>query len=167
MTLPPGFLDFSVRRLRSGDAEALSRFYSALSEQSCFFYEPYKDTSLAAMHAVVQRTLDGVDLGMAAFDADGNVFAHFFFGDIAQEAPHLGIGLLDAYHGLGMGAVLLSHLLSLGRHALQKKAIGLTVVKSNQRAIGLYTKFGFRITGEASFRAENDSHVMQLDFPAP
>jgi RimJ/RimL family protein N-acetyltransferase len=49
---------------------------------------------------------------------------------------------------------------------LGKRAIGLTVVKENERALRLYAKCGFRVVREVTFRAEHDSFEMILDFPS-
>ncbi len=163
MVMLPGMMHFTLRPLRTGDETALSRFYAGLSEQSRYFYEPFKDASAEAFRAVIQRAVDGTDLSLIALDPEGNIFAHFFIGAVAQEAPHLGIGLSDRYQNAGLGRVFLTHLIALARHVLKKQAIGLTVMKENVRAFSLYGKLGFRVVGEESFRGENDSYQMRLE----
>ncbi len=163
MTMPPGTMHFTLRPLRAGDETALSRFYAGLSEPSRYVYEPFKDTSAEAFRAVVARAVDGTDLSLIALDPEGNIFAHFFIGAVAHETPHLGIGLSDRYQNSGLGRVFLTHLISMARHVLKKQAIGLTVMKENGRAYNLYSKLGFRVVGEVSFRSENDSYEMRLE----
>jgi len=163
MQLPSGYMDFRIRPLEAGDAERLSRFYHALSESTRFFFEPYRDTSVEGMRAVVKRALDGTDLSLVALDAAGEVFAHIFYTNVAHDVPHLGIGLRDEYHGRGLGTALLAYLIALGKHALNKRKVGLTLIKENARAFHLYSKFGFELVREnVSCRDENDSYEMHL-----
>jgi len=160
MDLPIGYQDFAVRRVQSGDEVGLARFYHSLSERSRFFFEPYKDVSPEAMREVVGRSLDGIDLHFVAEGPNDEFFAHFFFMDIARERPHLGIGIRDEYQELGLGSVFFAYLVSLGKHVLKKREIGLTVVKENVRAVRLYRKMGFQVTKDCTFRSENDSYEM-------
>ncbi len=157
-------VEFAVRPLRAGDAPALAAFYAALSPASRHFFEPYSDTSVAAMEEVVRRAESGEDLSLVALAPTDGVIAHIFYRQVTEEVPHLGIGLLDAYQNRGLGATLLVHLIGLGRHVLRKKAIGLTVMKENRRALHLYEKHGFRVVRDVTFRTENDSHELWLTF---
>lgn len=164
MQWPPGYTDFILRRLEPGDETRLSEFYHGLSAPTRYFFEPYRDISVEAMRAVVDRTVDGVDLGMIAIEPSGTVFAHFFFGGIGETVPHLGIGIRDDYQNLGLGAVFFAYLLSLAKHVLHKKEIGLTVVKDNRRALHLYQKHGFTVVRDVTFRTPDDSYEMRLAF---
>ena len=156
-------VDIRVRALREGDETILATFYATLSERSRYYFEPCSDTSVEAMREVVRRAVEKEDLSLVALN-ESRAFAHIFYQNIAQPVPHLGIGLSDAYQDFGLGSVLLSHLISLGRFVLGKKAIGLTVMKENRRAIHLYEKLGFHIVAEVTFRIDNDSYEMRLDF---
>ena len=161
---PDGYLDYAVRLLRPGDERPLAEFYANLSERSRYFFEPYTDTSVEAMREVVARSVSGADLSLAALEPGGRVIGHVFYREVDAEVPHLGIGLLDAYQDLGLGSTLLAYLISLGRHVLGKRAIGLTVMKENARARHLYEKFGFRVLRDVTFRTTDDSHEMRLEF---
>lgn len=119
------------------------------------------------MKEVVHRALRGDDLSLVALEPEGEVFAHIFFRDVAKEVPYLGIGLKDHYQNLGLGRPLMAYLISLARYLLQKKRIGLTVMKDNTRAIRLYLACGFHITREITFRTENDSFEMELCLDGP
>ncbi len=155
-------MDFILRCLQPGDETRLSEFYHALSAPTRHFFEPYRDISVEAMRAVIDRTVQGVDLGMIAMEPSGTVFAHFFFGNIAEPIPHLGIGIRDDYQNRGLGPVFLAYLLSLAKHVLYKKEIGLTVVKENRRAVHLYQNHGFTVVRDVTFRTTGDSYEMQL-----
>lgn len=61
---------------------------------------------------------------------------------------------------------MLHFLIAVGRRKLRKNAIGLSVMKTNTRAVRVYEKCGFRIRGQCTFRSMNDSYVMELEFAA-
>lgn len=164
---PPGLMDLVIRRLREGDAVRLSRFYASLSEQTRHFYQPFSATDVEAMEGVVQRALDGQDLSLIALEPGERVIAHFFYQNVSEPVPYLGIGLRDDYQGLGLGAALLAYLIGLGRSVLRKQAIALSVMKENRRALHLYRKFGFKVVREITFREPNDSYEMSLDLEKP
>lgn len=161
---PSALLDFQIRCIQPGDAEALSRFYADLPERSRFFFEPYTDISAQAMNAVVERGECGLDGAFAAVH-DGVILAHFFLMGVGDEVPHVGLGLAEAYQGLGLGGVFLAYLLSVARFGLRKEAVALTVMKENVRAVHLYCKHGFRVVREdVSFRGLHDSYEMRKEF---
>ncbi|MDX9972059.1 MAG: GNAT family N-acetyltransferase [FCB group bacterium] len=165
--LPRGLMNFSVRQVRRDDAPRLSEFYRSLSARSSYFFEPYTDTSVEAMRTVVDRAMDGYDLSLVANEHGGRVFAHFFYMNVSADVPHLGIGLRDEYQELGLGSMFMAYLLALGRNVLQKRSVGLTVLKENERALKLYTRLGFEIVRDHTFRHPDDSVEMQLDLHAP
>ncbi len=155
--------DFRIRALRKVDAAALAAFYDSLSPQSRHFFEPYTDTSERALAEVIRRSETGIDCAYGAFLPDGTLMAHFFLMGVAEELPHLGLGLRDAYQGHGLGGVFLSMLMATARHTLRKKALGLTVMKENRAAVALYQRHGFRVIRDVAFRGSADSHEMRLD----
>lgn len=67
-----------------------------------------------------------------------------------QSTPaELGIGILEEHQGKGIGSKLLSTLLSAARE-VGVDTIRLTVSVNNDKAIALYEKYGFVITGMTS-----------------
>jgi len=161
---PNALLDFRIRRVQQGDAEALLRFYSNLPEQSRFFFEPYPGVSAETMNIVVERSERGLDRAFAAVH-NGEFLAHFFIMGAEEAVPHIGLGMAEAYQGYGLGSVFLAYLLSVARYELRKEAVGLTVMKENARAVKLYCKHGFQIArADVSFRGPQDSYEMRKDF---
>lgn len=63
-----------------------------------------------------------------------------------RHAGRLGMGLLPAYRGLGLGAQLLAETLS-GARRMGIERVELEVFASNADAIKLYHKFGFVVEG--------------------
>lgn len=164
MAVPEGYVHFTVRPLEHGDERALSEFYTSLSDETRFFFEPYRDTSPGGLENVVHRAVTGEDLSFAVVDGRGGIFAHIYVVDIARDVPHVGIGLRDDYQGLGLGRLFFGYLLSVARHKLGKKQIGLTVLKHNRRGITMYRTFGFEVVKEVTFREPNDSYEMWMTF---
>ena len=73
-----------------------------------------------------------------------NALAAYLFGRSAEGSPFdiLRLGVHPDYQGRGLGSQLLLRALQHPKGAM------LTVLKSNQRAIHLYRRFGFTIVGE-------------------
>jgi GNAT superfamily N-acetyltransferase len=118
------------------------------------------------MGHVIRQSLAGHEDGYLVLDERGGLAGHVFFGDTSKTVPHLGIGLADEYQNSGLGTVLLQFLIAVGRRKLRKRAIGLSVMKTNTRAVRVYEKCGFRVRGQCTFRSMNDSYLMELDFSA-
>lgn len=66
-----------------------------------------------------------------------------------QHTMSLGMFMLDGYRGLGIGSALMEAALNWGRERKLEKAF-LSVYHTNDRAIGLYHKFGFTECGRYS-----------------
>ena len=78
--------------------------------------------------------------------SDGKVIGYIIATDVAGEAEIQRIAISDAYRKNGYGAVLLEQYIN---NCIAKgiSCIHLEVRKSNEPAIGLYEKFGFRQVG--------------------
>jgi RimJ/RimL family protein N-acetyltransferase len=63
-----------------------------------------------------------------------------------RHAAHVVIGVRQAFAGQGIGGRLLEALEQWGR-ANGMRRLELTVMTHNERAIGLYTKMGYRVEG--------------------
>lgn len=66
--------------------------------------------------------------------------------DLSRHVGELGIAVLPASRGLGIGSALLESALHLASEKGFKK-IGLSVFQTNRRAINLYRKFHFKKVG--------------------
>ena len=83
--------------------------------------------------------------------------------ETAERRRHIGsfvIAVSDDYQGLGIGKQLLHTMIDLADNWLNLNRIELTVFTDNDKAIGLYKKFGFVIEGEhTNFAFRNGSFV--------
>lgn len=144
LTLPGGAA-LPVRRLRPGDAAALRRFNDELSAASRRFFLPhaYDAGTLARLLA---RAEAGDDLLLGAFEGD-RLAGYFFLWHARARVPLLGIGMLDACQGRGLGRQMMAMLLDAAR-AGGAEGVELTTMLDNDRAFALYQKMGFRYLGD-------------------
>jgi putative acetyltransferase len=70
-------------------------------------------------------------------------------GKLARRAHAMSLGLVvrDAWQGKGVGKALMAALVDLADNWLNVFRLELTVYTDNERAIGLYRKFGFETEG--------------------
>lgn len=83
-----------------------------------------------------------------------------------SHVAEVGVALVQEYWGYGVGSILVEETIRFARHS-SIEVLTLEVVAQNQRAIGLYEKFGFELTGRHSKRlkveyAYYDTHTMEL-----
>lgn len=89
-----------------------------------------------------------------------------------RHCAMLGIGVAGAHSGRGVGTALMRELLRAADGWLNLLRVELTVYVDNERAIRLYTRFGFVIEGTLRAGALRegvyvDSHVMGRLHPNP
>ena len=147
-----------IRTLVRGDAEALRRFNSALSERSRYDFmpHPYDDTTIEKM---IVRNERGDDIALVAEYA-GKIIGYFFLWYARQKIVLLGIGIVDDFHGLGMGKKVMEMLIEISRER-GFDGIELSTTVDNDRAYALYEKVGFKFIrdvetflGDGSVRVE-------------
>jgi len=149
-----------IVELKPEDAASLLSFYHSLSPEVTAVFLPFDTVSRDTLDTHLAEAAKGIHVSLGLVAASGEIVGHAFIANIHSLAPTLGIGLRDAYIGQGYGRMLMEHLLSMA-DAKGLPVVTLTVVKSNERALRLYLRLGFRIVGEASFRAANDSWYME------
>jgi putative acetyltransferase len=84
----------------------------------------------------------------------GSATLSFYSAESLKHKAELGIAVHDDYQNLGLGTVMLNHLLDIARRKLLKK-VYLLVNTDNERAIRVYEKCGFQI--EAKLKMEHYS----------
>lgn len=134
-----------VRRLAAGDGPALRAFNDALSDASRNLFLPhaYDHPTLAG---IIARAEAGTDRTYVA-RVDDNIIGYFFLWDFNDPVPVLGIGIADAWQGLGLGQEFLDILIH-DAQASDRDGIELTTVPDNVRAFALYRSHGFVHTGD-------------------
>ena len=108
----------------------------------------------------------GVELFFVVdLDGNGNLDAYLFAGmESDYTLQIISVAIHKKYEGLGWGNKLMQILFSKGREAKFRK-IELHVEKTNDRAVSLYTKFGFKEVGTAPnyYGSKRDAFVMSAD----
>lgn len=142
-----------LRAVTTGDEEALTVFaLKGLSERSRVFFAPY-DWSAGARSLSeeygesIDNSLSGRDLHLVALDGDGSIVAHGFLWSMgSSDVPELALAVADAWHGRGLGRMLLARLERACRDE-GKSAIELTTMQDNARALKTYEAAGYERLG--------------------
>lgn len=146
-------MSITIRRADTSDAPALMSFYNELSVASKRTFRPLgEQTALGECEKVVAGNFgpnaDKYDL--IALDGERIVGWGFLWG-LKSGAPMFGLGVADAFHGLGLGSKLMDAVLEYARTS-GLRAVELTVVQDNPKAWGMYERRGFvrqrEFTGE-------------------
>ena len=148
--------ELKIRRLQRKDKERFWEYFQALSERTKEFFRPHPFDKETA-----EKLCEENDPNVARFitvekiNCKEKVIGYSFLWNLNQDFPSLGIGIRDDYQGIGLGKVLINHLIETGK-SLKKKGLTLTVVKENKSALSLYSKLGFKI--EKEFYEKKDNH---------
>ena len=141
---------YCLRRLAPTDARSLRDFYNGLDAEAKRLFRPLGPmTSLDRCREICRENLPGADskLDIAAV-AKRRVVGWAFLWD-EEGMPNqavLGIAVCSGWRERGIGGELMRSLMEAapGRGL---RTIRLIVVVDNERAIRLYQRNGFRITG--------------------
>ncbi|MDH7571266.1 MAG: GNAT family N-acetyltransferase, partial [Armatimonadota bacterium] len=154
-----------LRPLRVSDVDRLLAFFVSLSPESRRLFRPYAFTRDDAARACSEAEGDrSTRLVIIRPQGDAIVgYGYFTEAGVADpRIPILGIAIADSYQNMGLGRALMEALIEEAR--LQGKlGLQLTVYKENARAIHLYSRLGFQLTGEAD---NGRQHAMRLAFAA-
>jgi ribosomal protein S18 acetylase RimI-like enzyme len=160
--------DVVIRPIVLGDIEQFHRVTGSVMRERCYlaFVEGFAIDEAAAF---IARNLRLGNPQLVADDA-GQLVG---WCDIRREtipvyahAGHLGMGLLPAYRGRGIGERLLRAAIDAARAAGFER-VELTVYARNVRALALYRKVGFahegtRVRGKKLDGEYDDVHFMGL-----
>lgn len=114
--------------------------------------------------------LDSLNSGYETWvlrDASDNLVGYFLMMPVVDEAHLLNITVHGAVQGLGVGRALLDQVVKLAR-AKGLTSVLLEVRPSNQRALTIYTRYGFQRIGvrkhyyPAEHNTREDAIVMRL-----
>jgi Acetyltransferases, including N-acetylases of ribosomal proteins len=133
---------------QANDTEMLWGMYSTLSEATVSNLIPpftrervegwTKNIDYSRVLAIVAVTGDPRIVATASLQFNPQ--------EVMRHRAELGITVHDDYQNLGIGTALLSHLLGIAKEKSLKK-VHLTVRVDNEKAIRLYSKFGFKTEG--------------------
>lgn len=98
---------------------------------------------------------------------DGKIIGNArFTGGLKERTKHrgdIGISVLKSEWGNGLGSMLLETLIDFAKNTAHVEVITLEVNQTNQRAIALYEKFGFKKTGVFEAFIKIDGKYIDFD----
>jgi RimJ/RimL family protein N-acetyltransferase len=134
-----------LRPATEEDAEAIIQAVDSVARERAYFLRSRFEQDVVAERAFITKTAEQGNLFLLA-ELDGTLvgWVTLFRGghEFRRHTAELGMGVLRAFRGLGIGTALLRYALEwAARHNVEKVNLG--VRASNQRAQALYRKFGF------------------------
>jgi len=138
-----------IRRIKSGDENALVEFYNGLSESSKRTFRPIGyTTTLSVCENIINDNSPEIDqkFNLVAM-YETRIIGWGFLWNLQSGEPTFGLGVADDFHGKGLGSKLIDSVMEIARERGIKKVF-LTVVQYNQVAWKLYEKRGFVKYGE-------------------
>jgi len=147
----------TIRAVRASDVPAMLDYFAGLSEASRAFFHPFP---FDEEHARLMCQPNERSRRLVAVVA-GRIVGLAWFDERPSGLPMVGIGIIDACHGRGIGRKLMG---ALHEEARRRGLAGLelTVYKTNHRAIALYHSLGYEIFGE-----KGPEHRMRVLFGEP
>ncbi len=151
-----------IRPVGSDDLELTLGYFVALSEESKGTFRPHAFDEVHARWLV--KTSEQQDV-LRLFAVVGTSSAERAIGYgylehiAAGEYASLGLGVADAFHNQGVGSALMDALIKSARER-NCAGVRLDVYRTNQAAVRLYSRKGFRITGTDE---ERELLAMRLD----
>jgi putative acetyltransferase len=143
-------LRITIRPATEDDAEAFARIFSDRSASNGTLQHPYTSSEiwrarLAANVGTRQVSFAAVVNGRIV----GNAGVHPVSDSPRQRhACSLGISIVDAYQGRGVGRALMNACLDFADNWANYPRVELSVHADNTRAIALYESLGFRAEGQ-------------------
>lgn len=145
---------YLLRNLVESDVPALQSFAAALGPRSRYFFGPYPwDTPEKlddAFQAAIAQALGRIDASYLLFDGQQPI-GHFFLwkamgnplaAPYGIRVPELGIALVDAVQGRGLGGLIM-RLLEAVAISLEVDAIELTTAQDNENGYRTYSRAGY------------------------
>jgi putative acetyltransferase len=173
---PPAMTTITVRRARTGDAEAFARMMGDPQVLPGLLQLPYPSIEAWRTRLAEHDTPGRHDLLLVA-EIDGAVVGN---GGLNATGPALrrrhvlglGIAVAAEWQGRGVGSALMAALVDAADRWLGCLRIELTVFTDNAAAIALYRKFGFELEGTHRAYALRDGsyadvHAMARLHPNP
>jgi putative acetyltransferase len=141
-------MDIVIRRAEPRDYEGVARTFQDESVYSGTLQTPF--ASQEQWRKRLAEAPEGDYLLVAC--AGDEIVAHAGLHPIGKSprrahAMALGMGVVTAWQGQGVGSALMAALVDLADNWLNVFRLELTVYVDNERAIALYRKFGFETEG--------------------
>jgi ribosomal protein S18 acetylase RimI-like enzyme len=155
-----------LRPVAPGDADLMAEFFGALTEMETYYFFPLDEArarqlaldaeSDPAYRLIAVGTIQGVERALG-----------YMFLQWREAVPAYGACLRSGVQSGGLGRVMIDHFLDSAA-ASGVGRIKLTVHTDNWRALRLYQRAGFRLTGEfVNERQRVPQYQMEVDLGTP
>ncbi len=141
-----------LRTAKPDDAAALKEMGEVLLAETPFFHRlpSERAASAAEMEGVIRSVVGAPGCALVnAWHGDRPVGECLLVAGQLSRTRHtatIGIGVLAAYHGIGIGKLMMRNIMALARSAGICR-LELTVMVTNDPAIGFYKGLGFTVEG--------------------
>ena len=158
--------DIQIRRVRTGDAEAMARLMGDPDVLGNLLQLPFPSVEAWRTRLAEWDQPGRGDLLLVA-EAEGALVGNAGLNPVGpalrrRHAMHLGITVAKPWQGRGVGTQLMTALLDAADRWLGCLRIELTVFTDNEAAIALYRKFGFEIEGTHRAYALRDGRYVDV-----
>ena len=145
-----GLRAVEIRPLVREDVPKIPDFFEGLSENSRYFYHPYKFNGDAVSR--IEGELDRENCAhLGAFrrsDGWDRMVGHVWYIPVGQtDYPVLGIAVVDSLQNAGIGQQLMQRIQDEARER-GVPGIQLTCLLENHRGLRVYSKYGYRLVGK-------------------
>lgn len=134
------------------DAEQMVAYLKTVCTETPFLTrEPEEaDIPLDKEEKILQRIADSASDLMIACEIDGRIVGNANLNRMTmlrmRHRASIGVAIFQEYWGLGLGTAMFTELIRIAKE-LGIKQLELEVISGNDRAIGMYEKFGFTCVG--------------------
>jgi L-phenylalanine/L-methionine N-acetyltransferase len=143
-------MDIVVRRVEPGDYEAIAHSFADESAYSGTLQLPMPSVEMWRKRLAEPREGHHVFVACVGNEVVGHAGLHPASNTDNPRRAHamtIGMAVPSAWQGKGVGSALMKALCDFADGWLNVFRLELTVFSDNERAIGLYKKFGFEIEG--------------------
>lgn len=142
--------DYVIRDVEMRDVSGLVEYINTLSNEQTYILLQGEQKTIEEEKSYVEDLLSKMSKNLIValvVESKGKIIGHTTFGMRTRVESHvgsIGISLSSDYRDQGIGRILLSKLIEIGKQKLQGlKIIELGVFGNNERAIHLYQSLGF------------------------
>ena len=142
-----------VRRARAGDLDQYARNVQSVADEGRYiFTEQVSDERKKSMGKLFKDKGCLVIVAEVGSGRERKIVASLTlerYGHV-EKSKHvrvLGMLVVDGYRGMGVGTKLMDYAVRWARAEKGVEKVSLGVFSSNQRALRLYEKFGFKVEG--------------------
>lgn len=158
-----------LRALSSGDEDLMAEFFASLTAREIFYFFPLDEVAARRLAQDAEHDPACRLVAVGELSGQERILGYMFLDGRQECPPTFGACLRGEAQSGGLGRAMIDHLLTSAAASGIERA-QLTVHADNWRALRLYQRAGFRVTGEfilAHQGAKQYRMEAHLQQPAP